>query len=208
MTEGERSIRLSEALSVLWERAATDYGLLPDLPGDAVLVRADQGELAAATPRLLDLAVSSGLTVTEAATAVTMLGDQAITPDAWPTMARDVEELLDAWWVETLQREPGTHADGFGPATVLGILAGYDAPMVRWLGPWLDQLDGPGAVHLAEIVVAGPAALSAEAWRGKDDQAGQLFAWARTETVVHGLALIGGIHLEDGVLDRVLDRLI
>ena len=43
---------------------------------------------------------------------------------------------------------------------VIGVLVGFGAPMVRWLGPWLDELDGPGAAHLATVVIARPEGLS------------------------------------------------
>ena len=205
--EQPRSIRLTEALAALWS-PEIDYGLLPDLPGDAVLSRARRGEMTLAIPRLLELAVSGRLTVAEAAGATTLIGEHLAKSADDARLARRVEEVLDAWWLETLMRDPGTHVDGFEPEAVLGIVAGYDAPMVRWFEPWLEQLDGPGAAHLGAIVVAGPAGLTPEAWVGCEDQASQLFAWSRSETVVNGIALIGGVHLDDGMLDQVLERLI
>jgi hypothetical protein len=162
-----------------------------------------------------------------------------------------IEAVLDAWWLETLMRAPGEHRFPFTPDVVLGVLAGYDAPMVRWLDPWLDELDGHGAAHLTAIIldrpVAGPdggtglndqaddnltpnrprtstpnAATAPDwaieppapvvpdgpAWVGKGDQARQVVAWARTETVINGLALVGGTHLDAEALSDVLDRLI
>lgn len=185
----------------LWKVMADDYGLFPRLPLDAVLARADRGELAAATPRLLELLVEHRLAIEDGAAIAIRLGDQP-----WPSARRQaIEEVLDAWWLETLMRDPGEHQPPYTPDGVLGVLAGYDAPLVRWLEPWLDELDGPGAVHLAAVVLDG---LDGPAWHGKEDEAAQVMGWARTETVINGLTLIGGTHLDHGVLSDVLDRLI
>ena len=114
-------------------------------------------------------------------------------------------ELLDGWWYEVLQRLPGEHHGSFQPDDVLGLLARSGAPMIRWLHVWLDELDGPGAVHLAEAVIGG---LSGPSWHGLDDERGQVLAWARTETVVNGLALIGATHLDGDTFSQVMDVLI
>ncbi|MEL6985903.1 MAG: hypothetical protein AAFO29_25965 [Actinomycetota bacterium] len=199
-----RSRRLSEAIETLWSTMADDYGLLPDLAVDALLARADRGELAEASPRLLELLVGHELTIEDGAGVVERLGRHR-----WEPAERDaVTEALDGWWLQTLKRPANEHAPEYPVAVVLGILVGFGAPMVRWLGPWLDELDGPGAAHLASVVIGGPDGLSGPAWEGKADEARQVLNWARTETVVNGLALVGGVHLEDGVLDQVLDRLI
>ena len=196
-----RSIRLDRALVASWRVLADDYGLFPELAFDAVIARADRGELAAATPRLLELTVDHRLTVEEAASVTERLGRHR-----WSSKRlAAIEEVLDAWWLETLMRSPGEHPAPFTPEVVLGVLVGYRAPMVRWLEPWLAELDGPGAAHLATVVVHG---LDGPAWAGKRDQAQQVLGWARTETVINGLTLIGATHLEDGVLGDVLDRLI
>lgn len=200
-----RSRRLTEAIDRLWATMADDYGLLPDLALDAVVARADRGELEAATPRLIELTVGHHLPVADAAGVVDRLGRHR-----WDTAGRAVvTEALDAWWLETLKRSPAEQAAPYRTEVVLGVLVGFGAPMVRWLGPWLDELDGPGAAHLARVVLGGPDGLvGGPAWDGKADQARQVLGWARTETVINGLTLIGGVHLDDGVLDRVLDRLI
>lgn len=198
------SRHLTEAVEALWATMADDYGLLPDLAVDALLARADRGELAAATPRLIELLVGEELAVEDGAAVVARLGDHE-----WAAGQREaVTAALDAWWLQTLKRPASEHGEHYPAGVVLGVLVGFGAPMVRWLGPWLDELDGPGAVHLASVVVAGPEGLSGPAWAGKADEANQVHGWARTETVVHGLTLIGGVHLDDGVLDQVLDRLI
>lgn len=196
-----RSIRLQEALAAVWDAMADDYGLFPELSIDAVLARAGRGELVPASPRLLELLIGHGLPVEVAADVTARLGRHQ-----WSARQRSmVEEVLDAWWQETLMQEPGEHRPPFTPDVVLGILAGYDAPLVRWLEPWLAELDGPGSVHLASVILDG---LQGPAWDGKADTAAQIQGWTRTETVINGLTLIGGTHLEDGVLSDVLDRLI
>ncbi len=196
-----RSNRLRSAQAGLWDTMAEDYGLFPDLAFDAVMARAERGELVTATPRLVELLVDQQLSVMDSAAVVSTLGDQR-----WDNGRRAaLEEVFDAWWQETLLLEPGEHQPPFTPEVVLGVLVGYGAPMVRWLAPWLVELDGPGAAHLAAVVLGG---LDGPAWRGKADQAGQVIGWARTETVINGLALIGCTHLDDQILSDVLDRLI
>ncbi len=180
---------------------ADDYGLLPELALDAVLARADRGEVVIAAPRLVDLLVDHELSVEQACEVTARLADHR-----WDAAQRAaIEEVLDAWWQETLTLEQGQHRLPYTPDVVLGVLVGYDAPLVRWLDPWLTDLDGPGATHLAGVVLDG---LGGPAWDGKSDLADQVQGWARTEAVINGLALIGGTHLDDGVLSDVLDRLI
>lgn len=198
------SVRLRRALDRLWASMADDYGLFPGLDVDAVLARADRGELAAATPRLVDLLVGGGLTVEEAVEVTTRLGARD-----WTAAQRSlVYEALDAWWLQVLKREPTEQHEPYRPGTVLGVLCVTGAPLVRWLEPWLAELDGPGANHLARVVLEGRTGLSGPAWQGREDEAAQVLAWARSETVVNGLTLVGGVHLDDGVLSDVLDRLL
>ena len=197
---------LVAAVSRLWQVMADDYGLLADLPYDATMARARRGELLAATPRLVELTVSGGLAVADAAEAVAELGRFDWTDHRHRRTA--VEGALDAWWAEALALDRGEHREPFTPPVVLGVVLGWGSPLVRWLEPWLAALDGPGARHLAEVVVGGPDCLSGPAWAGKADQAGQVLGWARTETVVNGLTLIGATHLDDGLLSDALDRLI
>ena len=201
----EQSHRLGQAVERLWAIMGDDYGLLPSLAVDALLARADRGELVLASPRLLALTVGHELEVADAAGIVGRIGRH---PWSDRDQAAAVIEVLDAWWLETLRREPGEHPAPYRPEIILGVLVGFGAPMVRWLGPWLDEFDGPGAAHLAATVLGGPDGLSGPAWHGKDDEARQVLAWARTEPVVTGLTLVGGVHLDAGVLGDVLDRLI
>ncbi len=198
------STRLIEARDRLWAEMAEDYGLFPELAPDAALARADTddaGAMAVAAPRLISLVTDQEATVEEAAIMVERLGETS-----WSDRQRLlVAEALDAWWHQTLMTPPGEQPAPWTTDTVLGVLVGFGAPMVRWLEPWLAQLDGHGAAHLATVVLNG---LDGPAWTGKTDQAGQVLAWARTETVVNGLTLIGGVHLDDDVLSDVLDALI
>lgn len=212
-------------MAAMWDLMADDYGLLPTLAVDAVLARADRGELDEAVPRLLDLTVGHQLTISQACDVAVRLGDHPWTANQQVA----IEEVFDAWWQETLMLEPGEHEAPFTPDVVLGVLAGYDAPMIRWFEPWLAELDGPGAFHLVSLIVGGeipdgppapvigfapqppppsPVTPTGPAWEGKVDQAGQVIGWAKSETVINGLALIGGTHLESWVLGDALDRLI
>lgn len=196
-----RSERLRSALDRLWDVMADDYGLLVEQPFDAVMARARRDEAIIASPRLIELLVDGSLPVGDGADVTALLADIE-----WqPTQRAAVEEALDAWWQETLLLDVGEHRDPFTPDVVLGLLVGYRAPMPRWLEPWLDAIDGPGGGHLARVVVAG---LDGPAWEGKADQAGQVMGWARTETVVNGLALIGAAQIEPELLSDALDRLI
>ncbi|MEM9652782.1 MAG: hypothetical protein AAGA65_11845 [Actinomycetota bacterium] len=199
-----RSIAVTDAVARAWTAMAEDYGLLPQLDADAVLARFDRGEVTEATPRLLELLVAHDLPVATAADVVIRLGDRVWTAEQLLV----IQEVLDAWWREVLMLEPGEHTEPYTPEVVLGILAGFDAPMVRWFEPWISELDGPGATHLASIVVAGPDRLDPDAWAAVPDRAGQLFGWARSETVINGLALVGATHVEDELLSDALDRLI
>ncbi len=196
-----RSLRLQGALDRAWETMAEDYGLLPQLELDAVLARADRDELVAAGPRLLEHLVGEQAPIEAAVAAIERLGHHP-----WNGAQRQtIEAVLDAWWLETLMKDPGEHRLPYTPDAVLGVLVSYGAPMVRWFEPWLAELDGPGAAHLATMVTGG---VEGPAWEGKSDQASQILAWARTETVINGLVLIGGTHLDEGVLGDLLDRLI
>jgi len=146
--------------------------------------------------------------VADAAAVVDRLGSHPWSGSGPASERAVVTEALDAWWLETLKRQPDEQDEHYPTEVVLGVLVGFGAPMIRWLGPWLDELDGPGARHLATVILGGSDGLAGPAWAGKGDEAGQVLGWTRTETVINGLALIGGVHLDDGVLDQVLDRLI
>ncbi len=200
-----RSARLLAAIDRLWSTMAPaegDFGLIPQLAFDALWSRAVRDEFETATPRLAELLIGGSLTIEQADVVVTHFGSHR-----WSTVdrGRTVEELLDAWWAETLALESAEHTPGYGPDVVLGVLAASGSSMVRWLHPWLTALDGPAAGHLAHTVLRG---LSGPAWDGRGDEAAQVLAWAKTETVVNGMALIGGTHLDDGQLSELLDALL
>lgn len=191
------------AMTQVWDVLGDRESLMPDLEADAVVARADAGELRAAAPRLLELALaarggrdgSHGLIKRLRP----LLADRGRERDA-------VIGVLDSWWLTTLaldvaEQDPGSAAAG----VVLGALAQTDEPLVRWLEPWLVDLDGPPARHLATVVLDG---LSGDAWDLVPDKREQVLAWAASEPVVFGLTLIGGVHLEDGELSDVLDRLV
>lgn len=219
----------------------TSYGLLVELPFDAVMVRARGGEAVACTPRLLELVVGHDLSVIEARDVMNLVGALAGTADddgdssaetLVPKQALAVQNLLAAWWEQSLRRDGGETVSGYPPVVVLGLVARWPGPMNRWLGPWLERFDGPAARHLvdavAAVALASPASpdapvseqadwvvvgpLVTEAWRSQDDRRGQLLAWAKTETVVNGLVLVGATHLQSGhypkLLDDVLDVLL
>lgn len=202
------SPRLMAGLSRLWATMASDYGLLPQLPFDAVMARslgrdgrADRSELRRCAPRLVNLMVDYDLTIDQSIEVIDRLASVS-----WRDGERSLlVEILDSWWFEVLQRLPGEHPPDYPPSEVLGLVARTGAPMVRWLHVWLDQLDGPAASYLAEAVIDG---LSGSAWVGLDDERTQVLTWARSETVVNGLALIGATHLDDGTFHALMDRLI
>jgi hypothetical protein len=196
-----RSERLSSALAAMWQVMGDDYGLMAELPYDAVMARARRDEAVLASPRLVELLVDGALPIDDGARITDLLGRTDWSPGRRVTL----EEALDAWWEETLSLDVGEHRLPYTPDVVLGLLIGYGAPMVRWLDPWIDALDGPGSGHLARMVVDG---LDGPAWVDKADEAGQVLGWARTETVVNGLALVGAAQVDDELLGRALDRLI
>jgi len=198
------SPRLADALTRLWATMADDYGLVPDLAFDALMARVrsgDRGEVARCMPRLVNLMVDNDLAVADSIEVVSLLSTHT-----WSSYQRELlVEMLDAWWYDVLNRDPGEHHPDYQPDDVLGLLSRTEARMVRWLHVWLAGIDGPPAVHLANALLDG---LNGPVWEGQDDARGQVLAWARTETVVNGLALIGTTHIESDVMSRVLDRLL
>lgn len=195
----DHSPPLRAALERVWATMADDYGLVPELELETVLARArtgDAGEVAVCLPRLLDALVEGDLSPVAAIEVVELLDGIGVVAGV---------DLLDAWWFDVLQRDPGEHRPGIAPDDVLGLLAHTGPPMVRWLHPWLDALDGPPAVHLATAIVDG---FPAPTWAGRSDERQQVMAWTRSETVINGLALIGATHIDGETMSRVLDILI
>lgn len=200
-----------DALEKVWSWH-DDYGLLREMAADAVMARTTTGELLMTAPRLLQLVIDGQLPAADCSLIV-----ETVSTGRWTKEHRtDLETLFDAWWLASLNLDDGEHAsnddgESFVPSVVLGVLAHYDlAPMVRWLLVWLDNLDGPGAVHLASFLLGfEPETQWADAaWKGREQQRDDVHGWARTEPVVYGLTMVGATHLEPDTLDRVLDYLI
>lgn len=191
---------IAASLDRLWREFAPPDSLLPQLAFDAVLVRADDGEFLECLPRLLELVTLPGADPELAVAVFDRLESHEWT--SWPDeRRRPVEELLDRWWATHLALEPGD------PAIhgVLAALVRLDQPVSRWLQPWLEDLDGPGARHLALLVRDQ---LTSARWNEVPDRRGQVLAWTRSEPVVMGLTLVGGVHLDPGQLGDALDRML
>jgi len=62
-----------------------------------------------------------------------------------------------------------------------------------------------GARHLAEVIVSR---LPEAEWEGSEDQRSQILGWSRTEPVIIGLTVVGGVHLDDGQLSDALDLML
>ncbi len=200
---------LRTALEQVRATMVDDDGLISEVEFETVLARARTGddvEIARCLPRLLTALIDGELSPVEAIEVVELLdGYQEADVVTRVERRQVVLELLDAWWFDVLQRQPGEHRPGVAPEDVLGLLARIDVPMVRWLHPWLDSLDGPPAVHLAAAIIDG---FPAPTWAGRSDERRQVIAWTRSEAVINGLALIGATHIDGDTMDRVLDILI
>ena len=164
------------------------------------MARARAGEAKQALPRLLELALTDGLERVELTAPFDLLGE--LDWPRWPAAERDaIEELLDTWWEWTrTASEPQ-----LSPGVVLACLCRVGVPQIRWLGPWLDDLDGPTAQHLARIVIEQ---LPEPEWEGIEDERSQILGWTRTEPVVIGLTVVGGVHLHPGQLSVALDHML
>ena len=203
--------RLVAALAGRWTPARS---LVPALEPDALLAwidgageRGDDDAVRAATPRLVELAIADDLhpvPVWEALSHLVPAGWRA-----WPLEDQmAVEAVLDSWWRATLLGHPSrprAHDVLVAQARMRGVVR----PL---LDRWIQELDGPGALHLAELIVHDvdpeTAVLHHEGWQGFEDLATQVVAWARSEAVILGLTLVGGIHLPPGLLSEALDRLL
>ncbi len=195
------------AVEEAWDAFGDRSSLMGDLPLDAVLSRARAGERRLALPRLLELLVADDRIgdpggAEELAEIVaevrTELGAAGTTADD----RRIITDIVDVWWSRTLMFDPPLVPEA---SDVLAALARLDEPLIRWLGPWLGDLDGPAARHLVRLIRSG---LRSSSWSDQPDAAGQVSAWTRSEPVVFGLALVGGTHLDDGELSSVLDLLV
>ena len=174
--------------------------LMGSLASDAVMARASDGEVRQTLHRLLELASAGQLRDRHPFEIFDLLvGENWL---GWENSGvRAVTRWAHAWWGSVLFDFPGEQraADRLGELVHLGLGIG------GWLRTWLDEFDGPAAQHLADFVIDGS---THPAWNGHADELGQLEAWTRSEPVVMGLTVIGGVHLAPGLLGRVLDRIV
>ncbi len=192
--------QLGRTIDVLWDVLGDRNSLFPELPDDAALARARGGELKAAMPRLLELAISGSAVRMSVTEPFDLLSEAEWT--TWPAVERRaLESVVDTWWRWVRGSVEPTMPIGL----VLACLCRLGVPMVRWLGPWLDDLDGPAAVRLAEIAIGR---LPEPEWAPIPDERSQILAWCRTEPVVVGLTVVGGVHLEEGQLSAALDQIL
>lgn len=195
---------LRAAVDHLWATLADDYELIREVELNTVLARARTGEaddVARCLPRLVEALIGAELSPGQGIEVVELLHGHG----RRESRRQAVLDVLDAWWFDVLQRPAGEHRPGIAPEDVLGLLAHTGEPMVRWLHPWLESLDGPPAVHLASAIVGG---FPAPTWAGREDERQQAKAWTRSETVINGLALIGATHIDGETMSDVLDIVI
>ena len=191
---------VAEVIDEVWRVFGDRDSLMPLLDADAVMVRAQTGELKIALPRLFELTAGDELGDVPRQQTFALLSSSDW--QHWdPPERQAVVSFADTWWRATrTDEDPLVSVD-----SVLACLAYLGLPMLRWLGPWLEDLDGPGARHLADAVIAQ---FPDEAWAGLPDERSQVLAWARGEPVILGLTLIGGVHLAEGKLGEALDQLL
>lgn len=191
---------MDKAIDRLWAVFGDRTSLFSVLDSDAVLARAHAGETRGALPRLMELVVADALSPADRMEAFDLFSSGELSP--WSRSDRAaIEGFADTWWRFTLRTEEPTPPVDL----VLACLVRLDVPMIRWLSPWLDELDGPAAHHLARTVIDG---LDDPGWADRTDERDQILGWARTEPVIIGLTLVGGVHLDDGELGRALDRML
>lgn len=191
---------LDRAIDHVWDVLGDRESLLPSLADDAVMARARSGEARAAIPRLLELAVADELEHLSIIEPFDLLADEEWR--SWPDVERRaIEALMDTWWTWTLTAIDPT----ISPGRVLACLCRIGVPQIRWLGPWLDDLDGPPARHLAHVIISQ---LPEVEWEGAPDQRSQILGWTRTEPVIIGLTVVGGVHLEEHQLSQALDLML
>lgn len=213
---------LDRAIDHLWEVFSDRASLIGDLPADAVLARVDAvppvaesaaphsaelapSELRFCLPRLAELLTTNQLDDEPGYRIADRLHDADW--QSWARVEREaLEEFFDIWWLLTRSLDDGPFpASGLSASEVLGVLIHLGVPLVRWLGPWLEDFDGSSARHFADMILGG---MDTPAWSSAPDERGQVLGWAASEACVFGIALVGGIHLPDDQLSDVLDRLI
>ncbi len=191
---------VQNALAALKAEFQGESVLMATLPADAVLARASAGELDECIPRLLELASLGELADRHAFEIFDLL-----TADHWQEWdmpaVQAISRWADAWWRTVLVDFPGEQRAG----DRLGELAHLNLTMVRWLGAWLEELDGPGAQHLADFIINGS---SHPAWAGFEDQHQQAVAWTQSETLINGITMIAGTYFEPGQMAEILERVV
>ncbi len=195
------------AIDSVWEHFGDRSSLLGELPADAVLARSRSDERRAAAPRILELLTSpQPLNALDVRTGRELMAEIVLLLDE-PELTADERSalmaVLDRWWAQTLMFD--AIDDGLTASQTLALLAMIDAPLVRWLEPWLTDLDGAPARHLVALVQHG---LDGEEWHDQPDLAGQVRGWTRSEPVIMGITLVGGVHLDEGDLSAILDELL
>ncbi len=193
-------------LSTALERSRSAFpgppsdALLWDLEFDAVWARANHGEFDECVPRLLELVVADGCGDTDPWAVFAAFAERG--REGWDdTKHRAMTGVADAWWSTLLRIYPYPP----GIDEVLASLSQLDLPLVRWLHPFPELLDGPGAQHFADLVLHG---LNSAGWDRVPDTRTQVEGWTRSEPAVMGITLVGGVHLEPGCLGAVLDRVL
>lgn len=190
---------VAEALYAVRRSFGEPQGLISGLPADATWARARAGELTECIPRLLELWAAADLDPVPAQEVLLHLAHN------WsqfpPAGQRSIESLADALWKQALT----THPSEPSADELLGQLIHLRLPMVRWLEPWLGLLDGPGAPQLADSILRHT---ETDAWAAAPDARSQLESWARSEPVVMGIAVVGGVHLDEGDFGALMDRLV
>ncbi len=189
-----------DALVVVGSAFPSESSLMDSLAADAAMARAAGGEVRQALHRLIELTSSGQLGDRRPVEIFDLLVGANWLEWEIPQV-RAVTGWAHAWWRTVLFDFPGEQraADRLGELVHLGL------PIGGWLSVWLDELDGPAALHLADFVIDGS---SHPAWSDRTDELGQLEAWTRSEPVIVGLTTIGGVHLPPGVLGKVLDRIV
>ena len=168
--------------------------LADDIEIPTLLALADAGELAGVTAPLVEAVIGGLIPAIDRADLLARWRTTDLV--RWGALI----DVADAWWTEA------RWADTAAPAHhLLADLCHLGEPMSRWLQPWLEDLDGEPARHLAAAVLAD---WDAPGFAELPDEQQQCRSWAASEPVVFGLTLVGGVHLDDGDLGEVLDRLV
>ncbi len=189
----------SRALSAV-EGRRLDPDVVAGLSEEALWALARNGDLDRCATRLVELVIGGTLDSLEPWEVTEFLVGEGWA--GWSDGQRGaLLGCFDAWWQTLLHFHPYTP----GVDVALAALAQFDEPLIRWLQPLLEGLDGPGAEHLADLVIGR---LSSPGWDRRPDRRLQVLAWSGTEPVVLGLTLVGGVHLSDGRLGRALDRML